>query len=159
MTMATFALSKKIDAPPAAVFNVFSDLANAAGRIKAITKIEVIPPGPVGVGTRFKETRMMFGKECTEEMEITAFDPGHSYEVTGHTCGVDICTVFHFSPEGDGTRVDVDHRTRATSFFGKLMKPMGFLMKGLLKKCIDQDLEDLKKVAEGAAMPLASGGR
>jgi hypothetical protein len=146
--MASFSLNKKIEAPPPAVFILFSDLANAAGRIKSITKIEVVTPGSVGVGTRFKETRVMFGKECTEEMQITAFDPGQSYEVTCHSCGAEYRTLFRFTPDGSGTRVDIDFHTRATSLVAKLMVPLGWLMVGMMKRCVDKDVEDLKKVAE-----------
>jgi hypothetical protein len=154
--MASFMLSKKIDAPPQAVFTLFSDLANAAGRIKSITKIEVVTAGPIGVGTRFKETRIMFGKECTEEMQITAFDPGQSYEVTCHSCGADYRTLFRFTSDGGGTRVDVDFHTRATSLAAKLMVPMGWLMVGMVKKCVEKDVEDLKKVAEGVPVEMGA---
>jgi len=146
--MARIVLSKKIEATPSAVFAVFSDFANAAGRIKAITKLEILTPGPIGVGTRFKETRVMFGKDCTEEMQITAFDPGRSYEITCHSCGAEYRTIFHFAQDGDGTRVDAEFSTRATSFWAKLMAPLGWMMKGMMKKCLQQDLDDLQKVAE-----------
>jgi hypothetical protein len=150
--MAPCAISKKIEAPPSAVFAVFSDFANAAGRIKAITKLEVVTPGPIGIGTRFKETRVMFGKEHTEEMHITAFEPGQSYEVACQSCGAEIRTLFCFTPEGNGTRVDVAFHTRALSTWAKLMKPLGWLMRGMMTKCVNQDVEDLQKVAESATV-------
>jgi ligand-binding SRPBCC domain-containing protein len=146
--MAHFTLTKKIDAPTGAVFGLFADFAHTPGRIKAITKLEIVTPGPVGVGTRFKETRVMFGKDHTEEMQITAFNPGHSYEITCQSCGAEYRTVFRFTPDGDGTRVDVDFQTRATSAWVKVMAPLGWLMGGMVKKCVNQDVEDLKKVAE-----------
>jgi ligand-binding SRPBCC domain-containing protein len=150
--MASFTLNKRIEAPPPSVFTLFSDLANVADRIKSITKIEVVTPGPIGVGTRFKETRVMFGKECTEEMQITAFDPGQSYEVTCQSCGAEYRTLFRFTPDSGGTRVDVDFHTRATSLLAKLMVPLGWLMVGMVKKCVEKDVQDLKKVAEGVAV-------
>src|SRR3954451_3348037 len=103
--MPSFTMTKKIDAPPDAVFALFADLANAPGRIKGISKMELVTPGPIGVGTRFKETRIMFGRPCTEEMEITAFDPGRSIEIGNHSCGVELRTRFRFVPDGNGTRV------------------------------------------------------
>lgn len=33
---------------------------------------------------------------------------------------------------------------------GKLMTPLGWLMSGVMKKCVRQDLEDLKRSAEAA---------
>jgi hypothetical protein len=153
--MASFTLTKQVAAAPATVFAVFSDLEHAAGRVTAISKLDLVTPGPVAVGTRFRETRKMFGKDWTEEMEITALDPGRSYEVTARSCGAEFRTLFQFAPEGSGTRVEVHLTPRALSLFAKLMKPLSWLMMGTMKKCVDQDLEDLKKAAEtlGAAVP------
>lgn len=143
-------ITKRIERPVAAVFGVFTDLANAPKRIHGIKKLEVLTPGPVGVGTRFRETRIMFKREATEEMWITAFEPNRSYSVGGESCGCKFLTEFRFTPEGGGTRVDVEMRTLATTFFAKLMAPLGALMSGPMKKCFDQDLEDLKGALEKA---------
>lgn len=146
--MPTVKVSKQINAAPEAVFALASDLANAVGRIQAIKKLEILTPGPVGAGTRWRETRVMFGKEATEEMTILAFDPPRGYEVTASSCGCEYHTIFRFMPEGGGTRVDCEFRTRAVSFVAKLFTPLAYLMKGMLRKCLDQDLEDVKKTAE-----------
>lgn len=67
--------SCEIAAPRAEVFEAFADLTNLANTVKAITQVELLTEGPIGVGTRFKETRVMFGKEASEIMEITQFKP------------------------------------------------------------------------------------
>ena len=56
-------------------FAFVSDFANAPKRIKSILRVNVLTPGPVGVGTRFTETRVMFGREATETRtcEATTF--------------------------------------------------------------------------------------
>jgi hypothetical protein len=149
--MPTVTLAKHLNAAPEAVFALATDLANAPGRVKAITKLELLTPGPIGVGTRFRETRVMFGKEATEEMTISAFDPPHGYEVTAHSCGTDYHTIFRFLPESGGTRVEFEFHARAVSFFAKLLTPLMFLMKGVMRKCVEQDLEDIKKAAEAVA--------
>ncbi len=147
--MPTVTLSKHINAAPETVFALGTDLANAPGRVKGIVKLELLTPGPVGVGTRFRETRVMFGKEATEEMTISAFDPPRSYETKARSCGAEYHSILRFVPDGGGTRVDVEFRMRAVSFFAKLLTPLAFLMKGMLRKCLDQDMEDIKKAAEG----------
>ena len=50
---------QRVEAPVEKTFAVYSDVTNAAGRIKGIRKIELLTPGPVGVGTKFRETRVM----------------------------------------------------------------------------------------------------
>ena len=149
--MATVCLSKHVNAAPDVVFAIASDFANAPGRIKGITKLELLTPGPVGVGTRFRETRVMFGKEATEEMTIVAFDPPRSYEFSAQSCGSAYRTTFRFTPEAGGTRIDFEFHARAVSFVAKLFTPLFWLMKGMLRKCVDKDIEDLKKAAEATA--------
>src|SRR5438046_1974470 len=91
-----------VAAPPATVFDVFSDLDHAPGRVSGTQRVEKLTPGPVGVGTRFKETRVMFGKEATEEMTFTAFDPGRGYTLGAESCGCRYITDFRFEPDGAG---------------------------------------------------------
>jgi carbon monoxide dehydrogenase subunit G len=146
--MPRFSVSQKIAAPLEEVFALFSDFHHVAGRIPAITKLEVLTPGPIGVGTRFRETRMMFKREATEEMEITAFTPGKSYEISCQSCGAMYCSLFRFEPENGGTRVSVDFTTRAVSWLAWLMAPLSRLMMPMMKKCVLQDIEGMKKVAE-----------
>lgn len=143
-------IATRIAAPVEEVFKLFADFEHAPGRIQGIKKLEVLTAGPVGVGTRFRETRVLFNREATEEMEITAFEPNRGYTIGCQSCGAVYTSVFRFQPDGDGTLVTVDFETRAQSVLAKLMAPLGWLMMGTVKKCIQQDIDDLKKVAETA---------
>lgn len=145
-----FQMSIQINADPAKTFATFTDFHNTAKNIRGIKHLEVLGDGPIGVGTQFRETRTMFGKDAVETMEITAFDPPRSYSVGCDSCGARFDTVFRFTPESGGTRVDIDMNTAATSLFAKLMSPlMGWMMVGTMRKCFENDLADLKAVAEG----------
>ena len=92
--MGMITVVKIIDAPLDRVFEVFTDLPGTPGRISAITKLEVLTDGPIGVGTRWRETRVMFGREATETMEITAIDPPRSYSAAANSCGCHYETMF-----------------------------------------------------------------
>jgi len=145
-----FQMSCHINADQARTFALFTDFKNAAANIRGIKHIEVITDGPVGVGTRFRETRTMFGKDAVETMEVTAMDPPRSYSVGCGSCGARFDTTFHFTPDNDGTRVDVNMNAVPTSLFAKIMSPvMGLMMAGTMRKCFENDLADLKAVAEG----------
>ena len=146
--MAGFKMTKRVDADPASVFDVFSDMENAAHHVRGIERIEMLTDGPVGVGTRFKETRIMFKREATEEMEFTAWDPGRSFTLGCEACGCRYETTFRFEPDGGGTLVRVETEYEPVTFLSKLMMPFGKLMMGPMKKCIDNDLEDLKALIE-----------
>lgn len=141
-------LTKQVNAPPDIVFAVASDLANAAEHVQGIERIELLTPPPIGVGTRWRETRTIMGKESTETLEVTAFDPPRRYTVEADSCGSHFESTFRFTPAAGGTRVELEINCRADSFFAKLMSPLSGLMMGTMKKMLDQDLEDVTRVAE-----------
>lgn len=85
--MSSFKISKSIHAAPERVFEALTDFANAPGRIQAINRLEVLTPGPVRAGTRFRETRIMFKREDTQEMEVVEFDPPRRVVIGDDACG------------------------------------------------------------------------
>jgi len=85
--MANFTIKTHFESPLEVTFELISDFEHAAEHIHAIRQLEVLTPGPVGVGTRFRETHKMFGKESSEEMEVTTFNAPHGYTVECDSCG------------------------------------------------------------------------
>lgn len=144
-------ITGRIAAPVDRVFAVFTDLRNAAGRIRGITRLEVLTDGPIGRGTRFRETRIMFKKEATETMEIVDFQPNRSYTVACTSCGAEMRSNFRFTPVGNQTDVTMEMDARPISFMAKLLSPVMKLMMGpMMRKCIQGDFDDLKRYIEGA---------
>ena len=141
-------LSTTIHAPVDRVFQLSTDLDRWPEIIKGITRVEKLTPGPVAVGTRFKETRIMFGRETTEEMAFTAIEPNRSYTIEANSCGCLFRATFRFDPKGPDADVKLTMESKATSFFAKLMKPLAYLMAGSMKKCLEGDLASLKASAE-----------
>jgi carbon monoxide dehydrogenase subunit G len=129
-------------------FSVLTDLRTAASRISGMQSLDVLTEGPIGVGTRFTEVRIMFGKEATETMEITQFEAGKGYTVDAESHGSHYTSVFEFTPEGDGTRVNVSFTATPLTFLAKVMSPLIFMMKGTMRKCMMQDMADLRVVIE-----------
>ena len=64
-----------IDAPPQLVFPAIADIESWSSMISAISAIVLLTPGPVAVGTRFRETREMLGRKATEEMMVAEVEP------------------------------------------------------------------------------------
>jgi uncharacterized membrane protein len=151
-------LKRTVDAPVTSVFQVYADFGNVAARVDGIQKIEMLTDDPVGIGSRFRETRMMFGRESTEEMEITEFEPNKKYTVEAFSCGAHFQTIFRFRPDGNATHVDVELNTRNVSLFSKLMSPLGFLMAGPMKKMIMSDIDQLKSYCEQPVNPQPDPG-
>jgi uncharacterized protein YndB with AHSA1/START domain len=105
--MPALTFTTEFAAPRERVFAAFTDLEHAAENVAAIVRVEVLTDGPVGRGTRFRETRVMFRREATEELEITAFDPPQSYTVEADSCGTHWRTTFQFS------QIDAETKARA----------------------------------------------
>lgn len=136
-----------VDATVDQVFALFADIPNAI-RIPGIVKVEMLTEGPVGTGTRFRETRVFLGKEASEELEFTAFQQGRSYTMACTSHGATHTTRFDFNVDGQGTQVELDYEMECHSMAAKVM---GKTMMIALRKCMEQDLIALKALAEEAA--------
>ncbi|MFG0275012.1 MAG: SRPBCC family protein [Phycisphaerales bacterium] len=146
-------LTEHIDAPRERVFEMSSDIGAAPDRISGIKKVEILTDGPIGKGTRFRETREMFGKEHTETLEFVAFDPPRSFGIDCESSGVLFVSRFTFESDGAGTRVTLDMRSKSLTMKARLMAPMMLLCRGAVKKAMRQDLAGIKRAAEHASEP------
>ena len=143
--MPTIEIRDTIDAPSEKVFAIFADLEHAQENIDSIIGMEMLTDGPVGKGTRWRETRKMFGKEATEEMWISDWRPGSGYTVDCESCGCSYVTDISFTPSGAGTEVVMSMRVKPLTFLARLMSPLSLLFAGTFKKCMKKDIDDLRK--------------
>ena len=68
-------LSRRVQAPPSAVWEVLTDLDRAQERLSQVTHLHVITDGPYALGTRWRETRRMMGASDTQEIVVVENDP------------------------------------------------------------------------------------
>ncbi len=145
--------SQPIRAPRARVFEVFTDIEHCAGRIKGIKKVEITSAVRAGVGLRWRETRLMFGKDATAELEITALDAPRSYRVESRVDGTLYISTFEFAEGADAgsTVVTWLHDSKAITFGAKFMTPLLFLFKRTMVKLMKKDLAELAGFLETPA--------
>ena len=149
MAMAQISITKRIAAPVERVFDVATDFTRAAEHIRGIEKIELLTNGPIGVGTRWCETRKVMGSQSTDTLEIVGFDRPRSYSVGSESCGAYFESTFRFTSDGTGTLLTLDVRTEARSLLAKLMSPLSNLMCGkMMSEMLQDDLNDIQRVAE-----------
>jgi hypothetical protein len=146
--MARFSVAKYVDAPPSLVFSLFTDFARVPERVTAIMRLELLTPGPIGVGTRFRESRRLSGRDAIEEMEVTAFEPGRRYDLRSRSGGTEHRSSYRFLPEGPGTRVEVDVEREPLSLAAKLAAPFTRSLATTIGQGIVHDIDDLKRQAE-----------
>ena len=131
-------------APPDRMWAVASDFAHAAGRIKAITKVEIMTPGPVGAGTRFREWR---GRQMVD-MEVSAWSPPRSYSLRGYAVETEFASEIRCVPDGSGTQLEMEVHVRPQTFVAKLLSPLISLMSSVMVKSCTKDLGDIAAAGE-----------
>ncbi|MGP1347898.1 MAG: SRPBCC family protein [Phycisphaerales bacterium] len=146
--MPALSVEKIINAPREVVFGQAGDVHNWASRIEAIERIEVHTEGAVGNGTRFTETRTIFGKQASETMTFADFDPPNGFTPLASSHGSEYTTRHSFEPVGGGTRVSLHFSARPVSLGAKLMTPLFVMMKGSLRTMLLKDLDDLAAACE-----------
>lgn len=137
-------LSISINAAPQTVFNVVSDVENSPDRIAWFEKVDMLTDGPVSVGTKWRETRVMNNRQSVEEWEMTAFDSPNYLSAYCDSQGYDVEWTMQVDPEGHGSRLTLDMTTKPRTLFGKLMAPAELLMSGMMKSIVLKDLESTK---------------
>jgi hypothetical protein len=144
-------LCRAIDAPVPRVFDLATDFAGSDRTISAITRVEMLTEGPVRIGTRFRETRAMFGREHSEVLEVTDLQTGHSVTLRSDFGGVAFASTFTFEPCEGGTLVTLEVVGKPLTLLARLTAPLAELMKSRIAALLEQDLEDLRVAAESGA--------
>ena len=142
--MAGFNLSEWISRSPSEVFDFITASDNAPKVVPSVTNMVKLTEGPARVGTRYRETRLMNGKEAQAELEVVEYEPGQKYAVRNLTEGIETVYRYTFHPEAGGTRVDLVCEVKASGL-KKLMLP---LVASILKREDGDHLQRLKKALE-----------
>jgi carbon monoxide dehydrogenase subunit G len=147
--MTTIRVEREVATSPEKVWAVITDLDRSPEMIRAIKSVERVGEGSgLEVGTTWKETREMFGREATETMRVTAVDEGRSYTVESDSRGAHYTSVMAVEPARDGSRLSMSFGAEAASLGAKLMSVVARLFEGSTRKAIVQDLDDIAKAVE-----------
>lgn len=139
-----------INGSRAAIWAAITSIENASKIISGIETIEVVEKPATGlVGLRWRETRMLFGKPATAEKWITEAVENEFYKTRAEDQGFVFLTTMSLSEGGGGVTLTSSHDSRPQSAVARLMSiPMGLLFKGVARKAILQDLNDIKAAVE-----------
>ena len=141
-------------APADVVWQVMTDLGRTVDVISTITEVERLDDGDgFEVGTRWRETRELFGREASEVLEVTAIDTeGHSYVVEADNRGTHYVSTVGVRPSGDGSELRMTLGAEASGSVGRLLsRTIGRAFEGATRKALEQDLEDIAAAAEAGA--------
>jgi hypothetical protein len=147
-----------INGSKAAVWAAITNIADATATIRGIEKIEVVERPATGlVGLKWKETRMLFGKEATVEKWITEAKENEFYTTRAEQDGFVFITINRISGSDGSVTLTGIHETRPQGLAARLKSlPMVFF-KGVIKKAILQDLNDIKAAVERESITWSKG--
>ena len=140
----------QIAASPEVVFRTVCDLGRLHEILSAVTKIEVLTEGPVGSGTRFRETRLMLGKEATEEMEFVEFDPPSGYSLLAESHGSRYTTTYRLAARDGGTHLHMHFHAIPQTIGARILSVLFRPLMGSVKREMARDLDELKAAVESA---------
>lgn len=142
--MSNFELTEFINKPPKDVFAVLADPSKGSQFLENIKESKKITGGPIGVGTRFTETRLVNGKEAKAELLVTSYEAPKKFSISTEAEGIKVEYHYLLSPESNGTRVTWVCEL-AASGLRKMMLPM---VAGIMKKEDGDHLQKLKAYLE-----------
>jgi polyketide cyclase/dehydrase/lipid transport protein len=139
-----------INGSRASVWAVIADIENASRTISGIENIEILEKPAHGlVGLRWRETRMLFGKPATAEKWITDAAENDFYKTRAEGQGFVYVSTTSISESHGGITLTSAHESQPQGLVARMMSiPMGLLFKGVAKKAIQQDLNDIKSAVE-----------
>ena len=146
MTQVT--VKRTINAPSDLIFKAVSEIGNLPNTVPDIVRVEFLSEKQSGVGTMFRETRLMNGKQHVTELEVTEYDPSGRVRMVADSHGTIWDSVFTVVPAGAAAELTIEMDCRAHKLLPKLLNP---LFKGLYRRGMEKHMDTLKSYCETAA--------
>lgn len=144
--MTQICLTRTITAPVDVVFRTIADIREFSKVIPEITNVEFLSAQQIGVGTRFRETRLMKGREMHTVLDVTEYVENDRIRMVADSHGTVWDTLFTVtSDQENSTTLQMVMNANSYKLFSRLMN---WLMKGLIAKLVANDLDRVKTFCE-----------
>lgn len=143
--MAWLVEKRTIQAPIDDVFKAIATVDEFAKAVPQITSVEFVSEKKYGVGTRFKETRIIAGKEATTELEVTELIDNEKIRIVSDTNGTVWDSVFTVNQHDQDTVLTLEMDANAYKLIPRLINP---IIKGMVKKALQDDMDAIKAFCE-----------
>ena len=143
--MGRITVTRLINAPVPTVFRTISEIEQFANALPHIVRVEPLNDLRGTVGARFRETRVMSGREISTDLEITELVPNDRIRLETESGGTVWNSLFTVAPEGSGTRLTMAMDSEPQ---GLLAKAMVAMIGGVLQQAIEGDLDMVKAYCE-----------
>ena len=143
--MARVIVTRSIQAPPGVVFETVADIRRFSQAIPEITKVEMLSEVTSGAGTRFRQTRLMHGKETATELQVTEYVPNERVRIVADSHGTVWDTLFTIAASPPSTALTMRMEAKAYRLLPRILNP---LICGLIKKTVERDMDAVKSFCE-----------
>lgn len=143
--MKTIIVTKNINAPVEKVFNTVAHIEEFSKTVSNVVKVEFLTEQKTGAGTRFRETRLMRGKEASTELQVTEYVKNEKVRLVAKNMGTVWDTTFSVKQENGGTTLTMSMDAKSTNFFAGLMNSM---IRGMIAKEVEKDMDAVKVYCE-----------
>ena len=137
--------NRTIKAPIGKVFKTLATIDEFSQAVPGIKNVKFLSERRYGVGTRFRETRLMNGKETATELEVTELVENEHVRIVSDAGGTLWDSVFRVKQNGDAVEMNMQMDAIPHNFIAKIMTPM---ILGMVSKFVQQDMDSVKAFCE-----------
>lgn len=123
-----FELRGTIPASADRVFAVLADLGQARQWMPTIQQIDDVTPGPFGVGTSWRETRMAGKRSMASTIRVAAYEPPSRLGLEIDGKGMKGHMTFTLAPKGGTTEVRYEAEMQGKGLFRLISGTMNLMM-------------------------------
>ena len=138
-------LARIVASQPATAFGTLANVADWPQIFRSVTSAELVPPGPIRLGSKVREHRTFFGRDGPRELKVTAIDrPRLICFVAEHPdLRYELDHLFD-AVYGGGCRIMFIFRSRPGTPAGRALQPLIAPFMGTnLRDELERDLVDL----------------
>jgi hypothetical protein len=138
-------VTRSIDAPLEVVFDTISDIRNFSKAVPEIVGVEFLSERHSGVGTRFRETRLMRGRESATVLEVTEFADDDRIRLIADSHGAIWDSEFTVRQHAGATELTLTMEARPHGLLARILVPF---TRGFVEKALEQDMDAVKRWCE-----------
>jgi uncharacterized protein YndB with AHSA1/START domain len=144
--VARFSHTVEVSQPPEAVFPWLLETDKVPRWTGNLETYEQLTDGPLGQGSRVRQTVLVSGSRVTVEIEVVRYEPPRSAEARFETNGVQVVNLYDLEPAGAGTRLTQSMDAKPASFAARVLIPV---VQPRLERKLTEDLERLRALLDG----------
>ena len=143
--MGQYRVTRTINAPVGRVFETVANIEGFSEAVPDIVGVEFLSEQRRGLGAKFKETRIMKGREVSSVLEVTEYIENERVRLVSDQGGTVWDSAFTLRPSGDQTLLELTMDARPYKLLARFVNLM---IKPVLTKALASDMDAVKAYCE-----------